>query len=167
MKCPETIEEWKTYLAACLDTSQYMVLATVGKSGPWANPVYFAFDSSFTLYFLSQPSSRHMRNLEANPTVACAIFNPSQEAQGKVRGTQIVGTARWVEPHEAKHAFDTYFVATSARTPVPPRGSALAHVNGSSEWRLAKITPERIECFDEYCFYGTKGRIPPEVLGTV
>ncbi|MFA7309326.1 MAG: pyridoxamine 5'-phosphate oxidase family protein [Candidatus Paceibacterota bacterium] len=160
MKCPETNEEWRAYLTELLDVSQYMTLATTGDNGPWINPVYFSFDKTFTFYFLSQPESRHMRNITTHAAVACAIFDPRQEAAGKVRGVQLAGKAQWVPSAEARHAFDTYFTATTARTPVPPRGGALAHVNETSDWRLAKVAADLIECFDEYCFFGTKGRVP-------
>lgn len=163
IKEPETTEEWKTYMREQLDATQFMVLATGSGESLWVCPVYFAYDDSFTLFFLSKPTSRHMRNIEKQSDVACAIFHAMQNPQEKVRGLQTAGKAHFVGRGEALHAFEIYFAPTHVRTPVSPQGGALNYTNPSAEWRLAKITPERVECFDEYRFSDGKKVIPQEV----
>lgn len=161
---PETREEWQAYVREMLDTSQYAFLATHGPEGIWGNPVYFAFDDRFTLYFISRPESRHMRNIAAENEVSCAVFDGLQDTQKKVRGIQLKGIARLVEPHESKHAFDTYFTPTARRTPVPPEGDALAFTTGATGWHLVAVRPSEMRVFDEHRFAGVPQAIPDDIF---
>ena len=164
---PNTPEEWTAYLRMCLDANQLMVLATAGEDGLWVCPVFFAYDTSFNLFFISKPASRHMRNIEQENSVACAVFDATQRPAGKVRGVQIAGRAHMVDVDEARHAFDIYFSPTHARTPVAPRGGALNYVRPTAEWRLVKISPDHIECFDEHHFSDGKTNVPVEIFKSV
>lgn len=153
-KRPETIGEWKVYLQERLDATQVMVLATGNGESVWICPIYFAYDISFTFFFLSRPFSRHMQNIEMSASVACAIFDPHQSPRGKVCGVQMAGMAHLIDTGEAKHAFDTYFAPSHVRTPVSPNGGPLSYVGPAAEWHLVKVIPENIECFDEEHFDG-------------
>lgn len=163
-KKPEQLLEWKHYLAECFDASQFLALGTAGTDGPWVNAVYFAFDKHFTLYFLSEPSTVHMRAIEKDGRVSCAVFNSTQPAEGPVVGLQIVGDASWVSPEEAESACKVYFAATPARHPVNQSNRAEEYANPNTVWRMAKIVPREIWVFDEKRFGGTRLKVSPEVL---
>lgn len=61
-----------------LDTNHYMVLATVGPGGaPWATPVYFANEDVHTFWWVSDPDSRHSRNIEVTASIAITVFDSS------------------------------------------------------------------------------------------
>ena len=77
-----------------------MTLATAGPEGLWAAAVYYVNDG-FTLYFLSAPTSRHSRNIEAAPRVAATI--QAQETDWRrIMGIQLEGeTARIAGPEQA------------------------------------------------------------------
>jgi uncharacterized protein YhbP (UPF0306 family) len=68
-----------------------MTLATCGGGIPWATDVYFAADG-FDLVFFSSPSSRHCRNLAANPACAATI-HPNAASWREIKGLQMEGIA--------------------------------------------------------------------------
>ena len=71
--------------------NQYLSLGTVGdKDMPWVSPVAYCFDKKFNLYFMSLPSSRHIKNILLNSHVSGAIYD-SQQLFGQGRGIQFEG----------------------------------------------------------------------------
>lgn len=160
--------EWVQFVKEKLDASQFVSLATVGPEGPWVCPLYFAYDAQFNLYMLSQPAtSLHMRHVAQNPSVACAVYDSTQEASGKVAGVQIKGKAHLVGPDEAQLAFDTYFAATPARTPSGAAHRPEAYGEESAVWRFVKVVPEEIWVFSEEDFEGSRVMMPQEALDSV
>lgn len=69
-----------------IKTNIYLTLAT-GIKRPWASPVYYCFDHDFNFYFISQLSSRHIKNILQNPRVGFAIFD-SHQKEGTGNGVQ-------------------------------------------------------------------------------
>lgn len=66
-----------------------MILSTYGTEGPWATPVFFV-NRGYHIYFLSEPSSKHSRNLRENPLVAAAITEDYKDWK-QIRGIQLKG----------------------------------------------------------------------------
>lgn len=64
----------------------YATLATVDDAGnPWNSPVYYAFDDNLHMYWTSNPSSVHSRNIQKNGKVFIVVYNskaPAGEGQG-------------------------------------------------------------------------------------
>ena len=59
-----------------LKASPYMVLATADADGvPWASPVWFATDDGRAFYWVSDPDTRHSRNIAVRPEIAIVIFD--------------------------------------------------------------------------------------------
>jgi uncharacterized protein YhbP (UPF0306 family) len=84
-----------------------LALATSGPEGLWVAAVYFAGDLD-ELYFLSSPTSRHGRNLVAEPRVAAAI-NQDEHDWREIRGIQLEGECRLVStPGEHLRAWRAY-----------------------------------------------------------
>lgn len=82
-----------------------MTLATVGLDGaPHAADVYFSTqgdaDQNRTLYFFSDAASQHSLDLVANPHAAVTI-HPYVSGWQEIRGVQMRGQVRVVEPGEA------------------------------------------------------------------
>ncbi|MBI4494188.1 MAG: pyridoxamine 5'-phosphate oxidase family protein [Chloroflexi bacterium] len=80
---------------AYLEAHHTVTLATVGEEGPWAAGLFYASEG-FTLYFLSDPRTRHGRNLEANPRVAATIHEDYRDWR-QIKGVQMEGTCQRVE----------------------------------------------------------------------
>ena len=75
-----------------------MSLATVGPSGePHAAAVYFAADPANRLYFFSETTSQHARDLDGNPQAAVTI-QPLVTGYREIRGLQLRGKVRPVPP---------------------------------------------------------------------
>jgi hypothetical protein len=61
-----------------IDANHYMTLATREPGGaPRVSPVYFTAARYTDFYWVSSPEARHSRNLDASPTVAIVIFDPT------------------------------------------------------------------------------------------
>ena len=71
-------------------------LATAGPAGPWAAAVFFASDAELRLYFVSDPNTRHGRDLAADPRVSATVHGDCA-AWSEIRGLQIEGTVEILE----------------------------------------------------------------------
>lgn len=76
-----------------------MTLATVGSEGPWAAAVFYAHDADLSLYFKSNPKTRHIRDLATSDQVALTIHDDGQSWKS-LRGLQIFGSCSRVSDHE-------------------------------------------------------------------
>jgi uncharacterized protein YhbP (UPF0306 family) len=91
------MSELRPRLLAFLHHHDTMTLATIGPAGePQAAAVFYAADSGLDLYFLSDPQSRHGRNLAREPRVAATIQADGQNWR-EITGLQIEGTAALVD----------------------------------------------------------------------
>jgi uncharacterized protein YhbP (UPF0306 family) len=77
-----------------LEEHYTMTIATAKGETPWAASVFYANDW-FTLYFLSDPASRHSENIADNPAVAVTI-NEDYHDWRKIKGVQMEGKAELV-----------------------------------------------------------------------
>ncbi len=71
-----------------------MALATAQDGTPWAASVFYANDG-FTLYFLSDPESRHSIDITGNPVVGVTV-NEDYHDWRKIKGIQMEGKAELV-----------------------------------------------------------------------
>lgn len=69
-------------------------LATFSSSGPHATSLFYACDG-MALVWVSEPNTRHSREIEADSRVAATIA-PDYSDFANIRGLQISGTARRV-----------------------------------------------------------------------
>jgi hypothetical protein len=81
-------------IAALLDDHHVMSLATVGAQGPHAASVFYARDG-FSLLWVSDPESRHSRELAADARVAATIARDYSDFT-RIHGLQLAGRARRV-----------------------------------------------------------------------
>lgn len=77
-----------------------MVLSTYGQNGSWATPVFFV-NRGYHLYFLSELTSIHSRNISENSAVAAAITEDYKDWQA-IQGVQIRGQAYLVDSLKEK-----------------------------------------------------------------
>lgn len=92
---------------AVLGEHSSLTLATSGPAGPWAAGLYFASDG-LILYFLSDPASRHCREIAANPRVAAAIHEDYEDWR-EIRGVQLEGRAELVlDAADLARAWEVY-----------------------------------------------------------
>lgn len=144
----------KEKLIEYLKTEKMMSVATEGE-GLCVCGVYYALDeSSMSLYFLSNPSRIHSKNIGKNGKVACAIYDSSQKVTDKKKGVQMQGEGSLVtEEVEMKKALDLWNKA------IPGFETILNFENISTntvESKVYKIIPEKIKFFNEE-LYGPEG----------
>ncbi len=150
--------EWRKYLIECLESTEYCSIGTVDEKGVWVNPVYFAYDEKFNLYFISQMNSRHMQNLKKDPRISIAIYKTEQK--GDVAGTYIEGGARIIlkDKKEIQKAFDVYYGRAG-------KGPDVQEYINNPTWLYVKVTPEHIYYFDTRVFGEERQEVPKEIYG--
>lgn len=144
---------WKKYITECLQSTDYCSIATVDKKGVWSNPVYFAWDEKFNLYFISQMHSRHMQNLKKNRSIAVSIYKTEQK--GDVAGIQLEGSAKILldDKNAIQKAFDTYYGRAG-------KGPDVQSYINNPTWYFVKIIPENIYYFDTKYFGEERQTVP-------
>jgi uncharacterized protein YhbP (UPF0306 family) len=84
--------ELSRQIGSFLAVHHVMSLATIGSSGPHATSLFYACDG-LALVWVSEPDTRHSREIEADPRVAATVA-PDYSDFAAIRGVQIAGTAR-------------------------------------------------------------------------
>lgn len=83
-----------------IDKSVHLSLGTSTLDGkPWVCEVHFAYDNNLNIYFVSKLTTRHCKEITANPNVAGNIVkqHPLEESP---HGVYFEGTAEAIEPSE-------------------------------------------------------------------
>ncbi|MBP9718868.1 MAG: pyridoxamine 5'-phosphate oxidase family protein [Candidatus Levybacteria bacterium] len=149
--------DWRKYIEEALSATEYCSLATVDEKGVWSNPVYFAWDEKYNLYFISQMHSRHMQNIKRNNRIAVSIYKTEQK--GDVLGIQLEGRAEILtgKKEAMKKAFDIYFARAG-------KGKDQEEYMTNPTWHFVKITPEHIYYFDTNFFEEERQEVPLQEL---
>ena len=120
------------------------------------NTAYFCYTPELVLYFLSDPDSRHGRNLERSPSLAMTIFKSAQEWGGQDRGLQLFGTCRRTRGRGANEAervyaarFSPYAKWMKGMSPAGRQQAALLR-----SYAFYRFLPSRIKILDEREFGG-------------
>jgi len=90
------------------DSVSTLTLATCSENKPWAATVFFAADSKFNFYFVSDHRTQHGRDMNVNENVAATV-NPDCDNWNDVAGLQVRGTISIVEGLERAKALAIYF----------------------------------------------------------
>ena len=117
--------------------------------------MYFAWTSGFDVVWISDPDSRHSRNLSTNHSAAVTIYDSHQTWGGFDRGIQLFGTAGAVTGPAAEEAERTYATRFSSFDPdansypfyrFRPRELKLFYerILGGGTLVTAKVTAERL-----------------------
>jgi uncharacterized protein YhbP (UPF0306 family) len=151
--------DWKKYVLECLNSTFFCTLATWEEKSVWSNPVYFAWDSNYCLYFISPPKSRHMSNIRINQNVSLSIYSTQQSPDGDVCGLYIEGKATIVPDDEVENAYSVYY-----KRRFPDTGKSdtpiSAHMGESAAWKFVKIVPVHIYYFDTRFFDEVRQEVP-------
>jgi uncharacterized protein YhbP (UPF0306 family) len=145
------------------NTVSTLTLATCNEGLPWAATVFFAADSKFNLYFVSDHRTQHGRDMAANEQVAATI-NPDCNNWHDVAGLQIRGTVSIVDGVERAKALALYFKK------FPQIDALFAKPEGEHEETIAarlkaanfyKIKPEMIRVIDNDKGFGYREEFAP------
>ena len=140
-----------------------LTLATCSDEAPWAATVFFAADSKFNLYFVSDHRTQHGRDMTTNNKVAATI-NPDCDNWNDVAGLQIRGEVNIVDGAERAKALALYFKK------FPQIDALFASPEGEHEETIAKrlkaanfykITPEMVRVIDNEQGFGYRVEFAP------
>jgi uncharacterized protein YhbP (UPF0306 family) len=122
-----------------LDASTLCAIATVSPRGrAYVNTAYFAWTRAFEVVWLSDPTARHSRNLQASSTAAIAVYDSSQSWGEPDRGLQLFGSAREVGPSARREAERDYARRFPQYAEADPNGL-----------RFYRLRASRLKVFDE------------------
>src|SRR5437588_980364 len=92
-----------------VNASPLCSLSTVSPGGrAHINHMYFAWNDRFDVIWISDPESRHSRNLVRNPSAAVTIYDSHQVWGRPDRGIQLFGTAGVTSGRAADAAHRVY-----------------------------------------------------------
>ena len=142
----------KKHVLDFLKEQKQMSLATYGDF-PWIATVYYTFDNDLNIYFLSDPSTLHCRQIAKNNKVALAITNSNQNINKPKRGLQISGVAEQLSSAEkVTLALKMWKQYLDVRD---PKLTYKAVKNS-----MYRIVPKRIKLFDQELFKVPDGKEP-------
>jgi uncharacterized protein YhbP (UPF0306 family) len=122
-----------------LEDSTLCAFATVAPGArAHVNTAYFAWSPELDLVWLSEPRARHSRNIDANSSVAVAVYGPEQTWGGHDRGLQLFGTARVLDRTSSGTAEELYAARFPGYDP-----------SAMSDYRFYKFRPRSLKVFDE------------------
>jgi uncharacterized protein YhbP (UPF0306 family) len=135
---------------------QVLSLSTCSAEGPWAAALFYVADADLGLYFLSDPATRHCRDIASDPRVAITI-NRSHSDWSEIRGLQIAGRAAAVAAQHRDAVERSYLdrfpdIRALVSEPRAPHAHAVAQRFASS--RFYRITAQRIRLIDNTRGFG-------------
>jgi len=125
----------------------YMTISTASKVGkPWISPVFFAYDESYNLYWVSNKNALHSKLLRGNPQASIVIFD-SCATEGQGDGvyfeTKVKELSSEKEMKEAMELFNKRVTRDEFRI------KKVGEVTKQGVWRIYKATPFRISKLTE------------------
>jgi hypothetical protein len=144
-------EEIRRIAAAVMDATLYLSLGTADPDGrARITPVFFATADHRELLWVSDPQSRHSRNLEARPEIAISIFDSATPLEREGYGVTIEAVADRPAGGERDHALEIL-----ARRSVANGGRRWAAelVEGPARLRVYRATARTVEVWPEPGFW--------------
>jgi len=138
-----------------LQSHTVLTLATSGPEGLWAAAVFYV-NADFTFYFLSAPTSRHSRNIAANPHVAGTI-QENYTNWPDIKGIQFEGECAAIADDEQTAVINLYgtkFPIISNLEQTPPE-----IVKAMSKITWYKIVPTRLYFIDNSKGFGHRDEV--------
>lgn len=132
-----------------------MALATNGAEGLWVNPVYFAWDDQFKLYFISQLECKHMNNIQSDAEVSCAIYPTDRPTGEHVFGAYVKGIAKIPNTDEENRQAIAVYYGRAGK-------SADSYMNDPT-WHVVKIETNGLWYFDTRYFEEKRTEVPQEI----
>lgn len=154
------VETPKDIVLRYLHDHNTVTISTYGEDGPWATALFYVNDG-FKLYFLSNPTSIHCKNIVEYPHVAATI-NEDYHDWREIKGVQLNGTAELVTSRREKaSAFALYvkkfpFVAEFFSSPAQITRAMFSKVS-STTWY--KVVPQRVFFVDNKQGFGHREEV--------
>lgn len=119
-----------------IDANRYLALGTADGDGvPWVSPVFFATADYRDLYWVSDESARHSRNVACRPQVSAVIYD-SQVPAYHGRAVYLAATAAELTGADLDRGLEIFPGAASRGA----RGLELDDVVAPSTYRMYRAT---------------------------
>lgn len=141
-----------------LEVHNTLTLATCNDGRPWAASLFFASDSGLNLYFVSDSSTRHARDIAASPDVVATV-NADTSRWADVCGLQIQGRATVVEGLARANALRHYlakFAEVRALFEAPQRPDETTIGERLKAANVYRVEPRWIRLIDNSRGFGFK-----------
>lgn len=122
----------------------YMTIATASAAAePWISPVYFNFDKEYSLYWISEGSSRHSQYIKENAGKAAIVIFDSRAPNFTGDGVYFETTVKELnKEEEIKEAINVYYKGRHSKTTLDKLEAT--DYSEPSPWRLYKAIPHKI-----------------------
>jgi len=143
-------------LQAYLSNHHVVTLATADPDGPWAAPVFYA-SAGFTIFFVSNPTSRHGQGIGDGSSVAAVITEDHRDWEA-INGVQIQGRCRPATLDEREQALDVFLVKFPfARNFLDPAGPM--YQRAGSKVIFYRLDPDSLWFTDNARGFGHRERL--------
>ena len=125
-----------------IEENLYITIATATKDGkPWISPVFFRYDKTYNLFWVSNKNALHSKLIRENPQVAIVIFD-SSVPEGQGNGVYFEANSHELENEsEIKHAMK---ILDKRVTKDEFRVKGIGQVTTESVWRIYRAVPEKV-----------------------
>lgn len=115
--------DYQELIEAVIEDNDYLALSTTDGTEPWVAPIEYFRDEAGNFYFFSTTDSRHAEHIEANETVAVAVWEDDQpeyspDMTTSLKGVQIRGAAARLSEDEYPEIVEAAIEDLDA--PMPP-----------------------------------------------
>lgn len=158
---PEASARARPAIREMLTVTSSLTLATCGPDGPWAATVFFACDAAWNLYFVSDPRTRHGRDLVATGRAAGSLHADCDDWMD-IRGLQLEGAVSILAGDARDVALACYLakfprIRSLYERPRDARESLIAE--RLRQATLFRLQPERIRLIDNRRGFGFKAEL--------
>lgn len=131
-----------------LDTNRLLSLATVdSEQKPHINTAYFSFNDKLHLFLITDPATKHARNIETNNSVALTVFDSHLGFWTEMQGMQLFGKCYRTPTMQIPTALGSFVKRFPVFTQLVKRPEDM--FDKSLTVRFFTIEIEKIKLFDE------------------
>jgi uncharacterized protein YhbP (UPF0306 family) len=140
-------QETRLHITAYLQAHHVLHLATTGPLGPWAAPVFYAVDEALSLYFFSNPETRHGQNIGDTAQAAGSVAGETLDWR-QIQGIQLEGLASRLQGDAEAEGFAVYLGRFPWAEPIVAKQR--------SKVSLYRLVPKRIALTDNTRAFGER-----------
>lgn len=130
-----------------ISSNIYMTVATASLEGdPWISPVFFAYDDTYNLYWVSDKNSRHSELIRENDRVAIVVFD-SSAPEGEGDGVYVEAQA--VELNDTQEVKKAMMIFGNRATQDEFKIWKIEEVTENGVWRIYKAIPKKVSKLKE------------------
>ncbi len=132
-------------ISSLLSDNKYMALATMdSKCMPWSCVVFYAYDNSYNVYFISAVDAKHSINILSNGNVSAIIYDSSQGI-GETKELKLEGKASIVKDDDLDAVIKLYAERIKSKSTGKDITADYkkSDYSGPSEFKFFKIKVEK------------------------